>query len=154
MVQTGVRAVVQRVSRAEVRVDASVTGKIERGLVVLVAAGTDDSTEDLSYTVDKIVNLRIFPDENGNMNLSVIDVKGALLIVSQFTLYGDCRKGRRPSFIAAMPPEPAEKMYEQFVSAARASGVPVETGKFRAMMEVDLVNDGPVTLLIDSKREF
>jgi D-aminoacyl-tRNA deacylase len=154
MVQRGVRAVVQRVSGAEVRVDGSVTGKIARGLVVLVATGVDDSAEDLSYTVDKIVNLRIFADENGNMNLSVIDVKGALLIVSQFTLYGDCRKGRRPSFIAAMPPESAEKMYEQFVAAARATGVPVETGKFRAMMEVDLVNDGPVTLLIDSKKEF
>ena len=154
MVQRGVRAVVQRVSRAGVRVDGSVIGKIERGLCVLVAAGTEDTNEDLSYTVDKIVNLRIFADENGNMNLSVIDVKGALLIVSQFTLYGDCRKGRRPSFIAAMPPEPEEKMYEHFVAAARATGVPVETGKFRAMMEVELVNDGPVTLLIDSKKGF
>jgi D-tyrosyl-tRNA(Tyr) deacylase len=148
------RAVVQRVSRAEVRVGGESTGRIGRGLLVLVAAGNDDGDADIAYTVDKIVNLRIFPDDAGNMNLALKDVGGALLIVSQFTLYGDCRKGRRPSFIAAMPPEPAEKMYEQFVAAARQSGVPVETGRFRAMMDVELVNDGPVTLLIDSKKEF
>jgi D-tyrosyl-tRNA(Tyr) deacylase len=148
------RAVVQRVSRAEVRVDGEVTGRIGRGLLVLVAAAGDDSDADLSYTVDKIVNLRIFPDAAGNMNLALNDVGGALLIVSQFTLYGDCRKGRRPSFVQAMAPEPAEKMYERFVAAARASGVPVETGRFRAMMDVELVNDGPVTLLIDSKKVF
>jgi D-tyrosyl-tRNA(Tyr) deacylase len=148
------RAVVQRVSRAEVRVDGEVTGRIGRGLLVLVAAAGDDSDVDLNYTVDKIVNLRIFPDGDGNMNLALNDVGGALLIVSQFTLYGDCRKGRRPSFVQAMAPEPAEKMYEKFVAAARASGVPVETGRFRAMMDVELVNDGPVTLLIDSKKVF
>jgi D-aminoacyl-tRNA deacylase len=151
-----VRAVVQRVSRAEVRVGGEVVGHIGRGLVVLVAAGTDDGDADISYTVDKIVNLRVFPgaDSDGNMNLALGEVGGALLIVSQFTLYGDCRKGRRPSFIAAMPPEPAERMYEKFVAAARAAGVPVETGRFRAMMDVELVNDGPVTLLVDSKKEF
>jgi D-tyrosyl-tRNA(Tyr) deacylase len=149
-----VRAVVQRVSRAEVRVGDEVTGRIGRGLVVLVAAGTDDTDADLSYTVDKIVNLRIFAGADGNMNLALGEVGGALLIVSQFTLYGDCRKGRRPSFVAAMPPEPAERMYEKFVAAARAAGVPVETGRFRAMMDVELVNDGPVTLLVDSKKEF
>jgi D-tyrosyl-tRNA(Tyr) deacylase len=154
MVSSGVRAVVQRVSRAEVRVAGEVTGRIARGLLVLVAAATDDTDADLAYTVDKIVNLRIFPDDAGNMNLALGDVGGALLIVSQFTLYGDCRKGRRPSFIQAMPPEPAEKMYEEFVAAARKTGVPVETGRFRAMMDVELVNDGPVTLMIDSKKVF
>jgi D-aminoacyl-tRNA deacylase len=152
--QTAVRAVVQRVSRAEVRVAAEVTGRIARGLLVLVAAGSDDSEVDIAYLVDKIVNLRIFSDDAGNMNLALGDVQGALLIVSQFTLYGDCRKGRRPSFIQAMPPEPAEKLYEDFVAAARKTGVPVETGRFRAMMDVELVNDGPVTLLIDSKKGF
>jgi D-tyrosyl-tRNA(Tyr) deacylase len=137
-----------------VRVDGAVVGRIERGLLALVATGVDDNDSDISYTVDKIVNLRVFGDAAGNLNLSLREVGGALLVVSQFTLYGDCRKGRRPSFIQAMPPEPAEKMYEKFVAAARQSGIPVETGRFRAMMEVELVNDGPVTLLIDSKKEF
>jgi D-aminoacyl-tRNA deacylase len=149
-----VRAVVQRVSRAEVRVQGEVTGRIAKGLLVLAATAVDDTDADIAYTVDKIVNLRIFPDEAGNMNLALNDVGGALLIVSQFTLYGDCRKGRRPSFIQAMGPEPAERMYEKFVAAARAAGVPVETGRFRAMMDVELVNDGPVTLLIDSRKVF
>jgi D-aminoacyl-tRNA deacylase len=148
-----VRAVVQRVSRAEVRVEGEVTGRIGRGLVVLLAAGSDDNHDDLAYTVDKVVNLRIFPDAQGNMNLALSDVGGALLVVSQFTLYGDCRKGRRPSFVQAMAPGPAEQMYEQFVAAARRLA-PVETGRFRAMMDVELVNDGPVTLLIDSKKAF
>ena len=152
--QTAVRAVVQRVSRAEVRVGAEVTGRIGRGLVVLLGAGDDDTDADLGYLVDKVVGLRIFADDDGNMNRSVVDVGGALLIVSQFTLYGDARKGRRPSFTKAMAPEPAQQLYEQFVAAARATGVPVETGRFRAMMEVELVNDGPVTLLLDSKRQF
>jgi D-tyrosyl-tRNA(Tyr) deacylase len=137
-----------------VRVGGEVTGRIGKGLLVLAATGAGDGDDDVAYMVDKIVNLRIFADENGNMNLALNDVGGALLIVSQFTLYGDCRKGRRPSFIQAMPPEPAEKMYEKFVAAARATGMPVETGRFRAMMEVELVNDGPVTLLIDSKKAF
>ena len=148
------RAVVQRVSRAQVRVDGAAVGKIERGLLVLVAAGDDDTDEDVSYLVDKVVGLRVFPDENGQMNKSLAEVNGALLVVSQFTLFGDCRKGRRPSFVKAMAPGPAEQMYEKFVSLARGTGVPVETGRFRAHMEVELVNDGPVTLLVDSKRVF
>ncbi|HEY2743670.1 MAG TPA: D-aminoacyl-tRNA deacylase [Polyangia bacterium] len=148
------RAVVQRVSRAEVRVGGDVTGRIDHGLCVLVAAGDDDTDADLAYLVDKIVGLRIFADDEGNMNRSVVDVGGALLIVSQFTLYGDARKGRRPSFIKAMAPASAEPFYERFVAAVRATGVPVETGRFRAMMQVELVNDGPVTLLLDSKRQF
>jgi D-tyrosyl-tRNA(Tyr) deacylase len=143
------------VSRAEVRVAGEGTvGKIGRGLVALVAAGDDDTDEDVAYLADKIVGLRIFADENGQMNLALGDVGGALLVVSQFTLFGDCRKGRRPSFVKAMAPEPAAKLYEKFVAQARKTGVPVETGRFRAMMEVDLVNDGPVTLLLDSKRVF
>ncbi|MDB4969165.1 MAG: D-tyrosyl-tRNA(Tyr) deacylase [Myxococcales bacterium] len=145
---------VQRVSRAEVRVGDEVTGRIGAGLLALVAAGDDDSVDDVAYMVDKIVGLRIFPDDAGNMNRSLVDIGGALLIVSQFTLFGDARKGRRPSFIKAMAPEPAEELYDRFVAAARATGVPVETGRFRAMMQVELVNDGPVTLLIDSKRQF
>jgi D-tyrosyl-tRNA(Tyr) deacylase len=148
------RAVVQRVSRAEVRVGAEVTGRIGHGLAVLLGAGDDDTDADLGYLVDKVVGLRIFADDEGNMNRSVVDVGGALLIVSQFTLYGDARKGRRPSFVKAMAPGPAEQMYEKFVAAARATGLSVETGRFRAMMQVELVNDGPVTLLLDSKRLF
>jgi D-tyrosyl-tRNA(Tyr) deacylase len=149
-----VRAVVQRVTRAEVRVGEEVTGRIGAGLVALVAAGDDDTHDDVAYMVEKIAGLRIFADDAGNMNRSVVDVGGALLIVSQFTLFGDARKGRRPSFVKAMAPVPAEALYEQFVAAARATGVPVETGRFRAMMHVELVNDGPVTLLLDSKRLF
>jgi D-aminoacyl-tRNA deacylase len=137
-----------------VRVDGAVIGRIDRGLLALVATGVDDDDSDISYTADKIVNLRVFADAAGNMNLSLREVGGALLVVSQFTLYGDCKKGRRPSFIQAMPPGPAEQMYEKFVAAARQTGIPVQTGRFRAMMEVELVNDGPVTLLIDSKKEF
>jgi D-tyrosyl-tRNA(Tyr) deacylase len=148
------RAVVQRVSRAEVRVDGAVVGSIARGLLVLVGAADDDTVEDAAYLADKIVSLRIFADENGQMNRSVADAGGGLLLVSQFTLYGDCRKGRRPSFVKAMAPGPAEQLYERFVEAVRKSGLPVATGRFRAMMDVELVNDGPVTLLLDSKKEF
>jgi D-aminoacyl-tRNA deacylase len=148
------RAVVQRVSRGEVRVGEDVTGRIGHGLVVLLGAGDDDTENDLTYLVDKIVGLRIFADEDGNMNRSVVDIGGALLVVSQFTLYGDARKGRRPSFVKAMAPGPAEQLYDRFVAAARATGVPVATGRFRAMMQVELINDGPVTLLLDSKRQF
>ena len=145
--QSAVRAVVQRVSRAEVRVGAEVTGRIGRGLVVLLGGRRRRHRRPTSTTlVDKVVGLRIFADDEGNMNRSVVDVGGALLVVSQFTLYGDARKGRRPSFVKAMAPGPAEQLYEKFVAAARATGVPVETGRFRAMMEVELVNDGPVTL--------
>jgi D-tyrosyl-tRNA(Tyr) deacylase len=149
-----VRGVVQRVSRAEVRIAGESVGRIGHGLLVLVGAGEGDAEADVTYLVDKVVNLRVFADEAGNMNRSVLEVGGALLVVSQFTLYGDCRKGRRPSFVRALQPGPAEALYERFVAAARATGVPVETGRFRAMMEVELVNDGPVTLLIDSKKEF
>jgi D-tyrosyl-tRNA(Tyr) deacylase len=148
------RAVVQRVSRAEVRVDGTVVGRIGRGLLALVGAADDDAGPDVEYLADKIVNLRIFADENGQMNKSVGEVAGAILLVSQFTLYGDCRKGRRPSFVKAMAPGPAEQLYEKLIAAVRASGVPVETGRFRAMMDVELINDGPVTLLVDSKKGF
>ncbi len=149
-----VRAVVQRVSRAEVRVDGAVTGRVGRGLLVLVGAADDDTEEDARLLADKVVGLRIFQDDAGQMNRAVAEVGGGLLIVSQFTLLGDCRKGRRPSFVKAMAPGPAEQLYEKFVGFTRALGVPVETGRFRAMMEVELINDGPVTLLIDSKRTF
>ena len=148
------RAVVQRVARAEVRVSGEVVGRIGRGLLALVAAGEGDGDEDVAWLADKVVQLRIFPDDAGQMNRSLAEVGGALLAVSQFTLYGDCRKGRRPSFVRALAPGPAEQLYERFVARARESGVPVETGRFRAMMEVDLLNDGPVTLLLDSRREF
>jgi D-tyrosyl-tRNA(Tyr) deacylase len=146
--------VVQRVSRAEVRVGDEVTGRIERGLLVLVGAGQDDGAEDVTYLADKIVGLRVFADAEGNMNLALADVGGALLVVSQFTLYGDCRKGRRPSFAHALAPGPAEALYEQLLAELRARSARVEVGRFRAMMDVELVNDGPVTLLLDSKRGF
>jgi D-tyrosyl-tRNA(Tyr) deacylase len=148
------RAVVQRVSRAEVRTGGEVVGRIGRGLAVLLGAGEGDRDQDTDQLVDKIVGLRIFPDENDQMNRALGDIGGALLVVSQFTLYGDCRKGRRPSFIEAMRPEGAEALYERFVARARASGVEVATGRFRTSMEVELVNDGPVTLLLDSRKGF
>jgi D-tyrosyl-tRNA(Tyr) deacylase len=145
------RAVVQRVSRAEVRVGGEVTGRIGRGLVVLLGVRVGDAERDADYLVDKIAGLRIFPDEAGKMNLSVEEVGGALLVVSQFTLYGDTRKGRRPSYVDAAPPETASALYEYFVARAHARGLPVETGVFQAMMEVDLVNAGPVTLILESR---
>lgn len=148
------RAVVQRVSRAAVRVDEQTVGEIGLGLCVLVGAATDDDESDARALVDKIVGLRIFPDEAGNMNRAVADVGGGLLLISQFTLLGDARKGRRPSFIAAMAPGPAEALYERVVALARESGLPVETGRFRADMKVELVNDGPVTILVDTKKVF
>jgi D-tyrosyl-tRNA(Tyr) deacylase len=151
----GMRAVVQRVSRAEVRVDAQVVGKIGKGLCVLLAAGAGDTATDVEAMVEKVVNLRIFEDDAGKMNLSLLEVGGGLLAVSQFTLYGDARKGRRPSFVDALEPVAANKLYEQFVAAARRAGVAeVQTGVFRAMMEVDLVNHGPVTILLDSRKTF
>jgi D-tyrosyl-tRNA(Tyr) deacylase len=149
-----VRAVVQRVSRAEVRVEGKSVGRIGRGFLVLVGAADDDAEEDIDYVADKVAGLRVFPDAGGQMNLPLAEVGGAVLVVSQFTLLGDCRKGRRPSFIKAMQPGPAEAAYEELVSKLRASGLPVETGRFRAMMDVELVNDGPVTLLLDSKKTF
>jgi D-tyrosyl-tRNA(Tyr) deacylase len=148
------RACVQRVKRGSVTVDGHVIGQIGHGFVVLLGVAGDDSDTDLKYTADKIMNLRVFEDDAGKMNLSLVDVVGQMLVVSQFTLMGDCRKGRRPSFIAAAPPEMAIERYEQFVAYVREQGVHVETGKFQAMMDVELVNDGPVTMLIDSRKGF
>ena len=148
------RAVVQRVSRGQVRCGEEVVGAIDRGLVVLVGAAADDGEDDARALVDKLVGLRVFPDEAGQMNRAVGEVGGALLLVSQFTLLGDARKGRRPSFVAAMAPGPAEALYDRVVERARATGLPVATGRFRADMQVELVNDGPVTLLLDTKKLF
>jgi D-aminoacyl-tRNA deacylase len=149
------RAVVQRCRRASVTVDGAITGAIGPGLVVLLGAGQGDGPSDLAYIVDKIVGLRIFADDAGKMNRSVLDLGGGVLLVSQFTLYGDARKGRRPAFIEAMAPGPAEALYEQAVAAVRAAGVAqVATGVFRADMQVELVNDGPVTILLDSRKQF
>jgi D-aminoacyl-tRNA deacylase len=148
------RACVQRVSRAEVVVDGQAIGRIGAGLLVLLGVAVDDTSDDAAYLADKIIDLRIFSDDEGKMNRSLVDSKGAMLVVSQFTLYGDCRKGRRPSFIDAAPPEKGEQLYEDFATAARKKGVEVATGRFRAHMDVSLVNDGPVTLLLDSKKLF
>ncbi|MCC6492474.1 MAG: D-tyrosyl-tRNA(Tyr) deacylase [Pirellulales bacterium] len=144
------RACVQRVSSARVVVDGEIVGEVGRGLLVLLGVAVEDDEGDLRWMVDKIVGLRVFEDADGKMNLALADAGGELLVVSQFTLLGDCRKGRRPSFIGAAPPEKGERMYEQFVEAARAAGAGVATGRFRATMQVELVNDGPVTILIDS----
>jgi D-tyrosyl-tRNA(Tyr) deacylase len=144
------RAVVQRVTRASVVVGDEVVGAIDRGLLVLLGVAPDDSPDDARWLADKIVGLRIFPDEAEKMNRSVADVGGAVLVVSQFTLYGDCRKGRRPSFIGAAGPDIAVPRYEAFVEAVKALGVPTATGRFGAMMQVELVNDGPVTLILDT----
>jgi D-aminoacyl-tRNA deacylase len=148
------RAVVQRVKRAEVRVGEEVVGRIGFGLVVLLAVGKDDTEAAGEALAEKIVNLRVFDDDQGKMNRSLLDAGGQALCVSQFTLYGDCRKGRRPSYDQAAAPEQAQRLYESFVKSLRKRGVPTETGRFRAMMDVDLVNDGPVTLLLDSDRLF
>lgn len=144
------RVCIQRVSQAKVVVAGETTGEIGTGLLVLLGVSADDGDKDLNWLVNKVANLRIFEDEDGKMNLSLIDVGGAMLVVSQFTLYGDCRKGRRPSFVSAAPPEMAEQMYEQFVESTRKLGITVETGRFRANMQVTLTNDGPVTIWIDS----
>ena len=148
------RAVVQRVTRAKVTVDGELIGEIANGLVVLVGIARDDTKVEAAYLVDKVSNLRIFDDEEGKMNLSVKDVNGALLIISQFTLHGDVRRGLRPSWIDAAPPEIAEPLYDFFVRQARTAIADVATGKFQAMMQVELVNDGPVTILLDSKKLF
>jgi D-tyrosyl-tRNA(Tyr) deacylase len=140
------RACIQRVSEAEVTVDGASTGRIGRGLVVLLGVGVDDREAEARWLSEKIVGLRIFEDDEGKMNLSLAEVGGAMLVVSQFTLYGDARKGRRPSFTDAAPPELAERLYEFFVRQVAGQGVEVATGRFRAMMQVRLVNDGPVTL--------
>jgi len=149
------RAVVQRVTRASVTVEGRVTGAIERGLLVFLGAGEGDGANDLAYLVDKITHLRIFPDVAGKMNLSVLDTEGAVLVVSQFTLYGDARQGRRPAFTGALEPVAAKALYEQSLVAIRAAGVAhVAAGEFGADMKVDLTNDGPVTILLDSRKLF
>jgi len=148
------RAVVQRVSRASVSVEGSVTGEIATGLLVLLGVGQEDEPSDAGYLADKIAGLRIFEDEDEKMNRSVVEVGGAILAVSQFTLYGDVRRGKRPSFDAAARPERARELYEYFVSRVRSHGVRCETGVFQAMMQVELVNSGPVTILIDSRKAF
>jgi D-tyrosyl-tRNA(Tyr) deacylase len=149
-----VRAVVQRVSRAAVRVDGAETGAIGRGLVVLLGVARGDGDADARLLADKVTALRVFEDAAGKMNLAVGDVAGGLLVVSQFTLLGDARKGNRPGFTDAAPPEEANALYERFCALAREKGVPVATGVFRASMEVELVNEGPVTILLDSRRLF
>jgi D-tyrosyl-tRNA(Tyr) deacylase len=149
--QAGMRVVVQRVSRARVLVEGAVTGAIERGLLVLLGVAGSDTAAAAEWLADKVVGLRIFADAEGRMNLDVTQVGGAVLVVSQFTLYGDCHKGRRPSFVEAAGPELAVPLYEAFVEAVRARGVPTATGRFGAMMQVELVNDGPVTIVIDRK---
>lgn len=148
------RAVVQRVSRSEVTVDGRTTGKINKGLLVLLGVTHGDTSKDVDYIVDKTINLRIFEDENDKMNLSLKDIGGEMLAVSQFTLYGDCRKGRRPSFTNAAAPEEADKLYQEFVKKVSEQGINTETGEFGAHMIVDLVNDGPVTILLESNKSF
>jgi D-tyrosyl-tRNA(Tyr) deacylase len=148
------RAVVQRVIQARVEVDGRVVGKIESGLAVLLGVAAGDSESDADYIGDKIINLRIFSDADGRMNLSLLDNGGAILVVSQFTLYGDTRKGRRPSYTEAAQPEKANMLYTYFVDRLRRAGVRVETGVFQAHMQVNLTNDGPVTILIDSRKHF
>lgn len=148
------RAVVQRVSSAAVTVDGQVTGRIASGLLILVGVGREDTPRDVKYVAGKVRDLRLFDDGAGKMNRSLKDVDGAALVVSQFTLYGDCRRGRRPSFDAAAPPDEARALYDALVRTLREAGTPVETGVFQAMMNVELVNDGPVTVLLDSARGF
>ena len=148
------RAVVQRVSSSSVTVEDVVIGSVKKGLMVLIGVESGDDEKDVDYLVDKIINLRIFEDENEKMNFSLVDVEGEMLAISQFTLIGDCRKGRRPSYSSAERPERANELYESFVEKTRSKNVKVETGQFQAHMVVDIVNDGPVTLLIDSKKNF
>ena len=148
------RAVVQRVSRAKVTVNDNITGEIGLGLLVLLGVGNEDSDADLNYMVDKIAGLRVFEDEAGKMNRSVRDVGGSVLAVSQFTLYGDVRRGKRPSFDDAAPPVEARRLYDLFVESIRAMGLACETGRFQEMMQVELLNDGPVTILLDSRKLF
>ena len=148
------RAVVQRVSRASVAVEGKITGEIGRGFLVLLGVAKSDTAADADYLAEKISGLRIFEDSGGKMNLALADVNGAVLAVSQFTLHGDARRGKRPSFDSAAPPDQARKLYEYFVERVRALGLRCETGVFQAMMQVELVNDGPVTILLDSERTF
>jgi D-tyrosyl-tRNA(Tyr) deacylase len=144
------RAVLQRVSRARVTIAGQTAGSIDRGLLVLLGVAPDDTPQRAAWLADKVVGLRIFADDEGKMNRSVVEAGGGVLVVSQFTLFGDCRKGRRPSFLGAAGPETAVPLYEAFLDAVRALGVPVATGRFGADMQVELVNDGPVTLILDS----
>lgn len=148
------RAVIQRVISSSVAVEDRIVGRISSGFLVLLGVGRDDTREDADYLAEKIPNLRVFTDEQGKMNLSLLETGGALLVVSQFTLYADARKGRRPSYIDAAEPEKAKTLYEYFAERVRAQGIEVETGIFQAMMQVSLVNDGPVTILLDSRRQF
>jgi D-tyrosyl-tRNA(Tyr) deacylase len=146
------RAVIQRVSRAQVRVDGKTTGEIGPGLLILLGVGQGDTSREADSLLDKIINLRIFEDAGGKMNLSLLETGGQLMVISQFTLYADCRKGRRPSFTDAGPPGDAQKLYDYFVGSARQRGLQVATGVFQALMEVELVNSGPVTILLDSSK--
>ncbi len=148
------RAVVQRVKKSSVKVDGKVVGAIQKGLNVLIGICEDDTLDDLKYIVDKVVNLRIFHDDNDKMNLSVKDINGDILAISQFTLYGDCRKGRRPNFMNALGGNEAEILYDKFIEMLRETGIKIETGVFGANMDVEINNDGPVTILLDSKKGF
>jgi len=148
------RAVIQRVSRAKVEVEARLTGQIGKGLLVLLGVGRGDSPKEADHLLEKIINLRIFEDSQGKLNLSLLDIRGELMVISQFTLYADCRKGRRPSFTDAAPPETAKALYEYFLQRAKSTGLGTAAGVFQAMMEVELVNSGPVTILLDSSRNF
>jgi len=149
-----VKALLQRVTEASVSVGGEVVGRIGQGLVVFVGVASGDTEKDAQYLAQKTVNLRIFSDEEGRFNLSALDIKGELLVVSQFTLLADTRKGRRPSFIEAAPPAQAEEIFERFVEQARATGLRVETGRFQQYMQVEIHNDGPVTILLDSRQKF
>lgn len=149
------RAVIQRVKKASVTVDGQTVGRISKGLVVLIGIGEDDREVDIHWLAGKIIGIRIFEDADGKMNLSIQDIKGELLLISQFTLYGDCRKGKRPSFSEAAPPERAKALFEQFVSKVKENyDYKVETGVFQADMDVELINNGPVTIMLDSKKQF
>ncbi|MCH9653738.1 MAG: D-tyrosyl-tRNA(Tyr) deacylase [Planctomycetes bacterium] len=148
------RAVVQRVSRASVTVNGEITGQIEQGFLVLLGVEQDDTQDDVIYLAQKTVGLRVFEDVEGKMNLALSDVSGKMLVVSQFTLLGDCRKGRRPSFVNAARPEQADMLYQSFVAEVKGHGIEVGTGRFQEHMDVELVNDGPITLLLDSKKQF
>jgi D-tyrosyl-tRNA(Tyr) deacylase len=149
-----VRAIVQRVNSSNVKVDDKIIGEISKGFNILLGISKEDTAEDLKYICDKILNLRVFEDEDDKMNLSIQEVKGELLVISQFTLYGDCRKGRRPNFMNAMGGDEAIKLYEDVLNTLKESGLKVACGEFGANMVVDIVNDGPVTIMLDSKKEF
>jgi D-tyrosyl-tRNA(Tyr) deacylase len=148
------RAVVQRVKNARVEISGRIIGEIEKGLLIFLGVGDEDSEKDCEYLADKIANLRIFPDENDLMNLSSLDIGGDMLVVSQFTLWGDCRKGRRPSFTKAARPERAKELYEFFIGVLKKTGLKIAAGEFQEMMDVYLINDGPVTILLDSSKVF